>query len=158
MEAAGSSETLVNMYLTIEWHLRRLFLQVNCSHSKCLSLKVITLRLYCMMLQWHLTALKSDRDNLERSLLILQEGILKEKLKAFKGQGQENIMCRDEVCTRHSPWANWRYSHGVCWKRLKKSMRMVRIAGLLSEIQMQHPQYKSKVLPLNQLTVSKNIT
>jgi hypothetical protein len=66
MEAAGSSETLVNLYLTIEWHLRRRFLQVNFSHSKRFSLKVITLRLHCMMLQSDLAALKAGGGSLER--------------------------------------------------------------------------------------------
>jgi len=111
-----------------------------------------------MMLQSDLTDVTKEECRLKRGIFILQEGFIKEKLKAFKNHGQESVQCRDEVRTRHSPLANLRYSHGVCWKRLKKSMRMVRIAGLLSEIQMQHPQYKSKVLTLNQLTVSKNIT
>ena len=83
-------------------HLRRLFLQVNCSHSKCLSLKVITLRLHCMT-QSDLTDIKEDRDGLTRGLVILQEEFIKEKMKAFKQHGQENIQCHDEVCTRHSP-------------------------------------------------------
>jgi hypothetical protein len=60
MEAAGSSETLVNLYLTIEWRIRRLFLQVNCSHSKRFSLKVITLRLHSMMLQLDLTTINTE--------------------------------------------------------------------------------------------------
>ena len=56
----------VNLYLTIEWRLRRQFLQVNSSHSKCLSLKMVTLRFDCMMLQSELTAVKADRYCLER--------------------------------------------------------------------------------------------
>jgi hypothetical protein len=60
MEAADSSEMLVNLYLTIEWHLRRKFLQVNSPHSKCLSLKIVTLRFPCMMLQYALAAVKAD--------------------------------------------------------------------------------------------------
>jgi len=38
MEAADSSETLVNLCLTIKWCLRRQFFQVNASSTKCLSL------------------------------------------------------------------------------------------------------------------------
>jgi len=100
MEAAGSSETLVNLYLTIEWHLRRLFLQVNCSHSKCLSLKVITLRLHCMMLQSDLTAVKADRDGLERGPVILQEAYVKEKLRVINQHSQGNVQCHDKAVAR----------------------------------------------------------
>jgi len=66
MEAADSSETLINLYLTVEWCLRRQFPQVNSSHCKCVSLKIITLRFHCMMLQCELTAVKADRSRLER--------------------------------------------------------------------------------------------
>ena len=66
MEAADSSETLVNLYLTIEWHLRRQFLQVNSWHSKCLSLQIVTQTFHCMLLQSELAVVKADQYRLER--------------------------------------------------------------------------------------------
>jgi len=65
MEAAYSSETLVHLYLTVKWCLTRQFLPVNSSHSKCLSLQIVTLTFHCMMLQSELTAVKVDRYCLE---------------------------------------------------------------------------------------------
>ena len=66
MEAADSSETLVNLYLTVECRLRRQFLQVNCSHSNYLSQKIVTMTFHCVLLQSELTAGKADRYRLER--------------------------------------------------------------------------------------------
>ena len=66
-EAADSSETLVNLYLTIEWRLRRQFLPVNSSQSKCLSLQMVTLTFHCMMLQSELAVVKAVWYCLERS-------------------------------------------------------------------------------------------
>jgi len=67
MEAADSSETLVNLYLTFDCCLGRQFLPVNCSHSKCLSLQIVTLTFHCILLQSELTAVKADRYHFERS-------------------------------------------------------------------------------------------
>ena len=65
-EAAVSSETLINLYLSVEWCHRRQFLQVKSSHCKSVSLKIVTLKFHCVMLQADLTAVMADRYRLER--------------------------------------------------------------------------------------------
>ena len=56
-----------------------------------------------MMLQSDLTDVEKEVCRLKRGIFILQEGFIKEKMKAFKSHGQENVQRHDEVCTRHSP-------------------------------------------------------
>jgi hypothetical protein len=106
MEAADSSKMLVNLYLTVKWHLRRQFLQVNSSHNKCLSLKIITLRLHCMMLQSELTAVKADRYRLEGELVILRQANVEEKLRAIDQHSQEYIQWHDKAVARVRQEAN----------------------------------------------------
>ena len=100
MEAARSSETLINLYLTIKWHLRRQFLQVNSSSTTCLPLKVITLLFPCMMLQSELTAVKADRYRLEGELVILRQTNVEEKLRAIDQHSQEYIQWHDKAVVR----------------------------------------------------------
>ena len=111
METADSSETLVNLYLTIGRGLRRQFLQVNCSHSNYLSLKIVTLTFHCMLLQSELTAVKADRYRLKGQLVILGQANVEEKLRTIDQQSEEYIEWRDKTVVRGWQDANSRYKH-----------------------------------------------
>jgi hypothetical protein len=106
MEAADSSETLVNVYLTIKWRLWRQFPQVKSTHSKCLSLKIITQRFHCLILQSELSAVKADRYHLEGELVILHQANVEEKLKSIHLHNQEYIQWHDKAVVRVREEAN----------------------------------------------------
>jgi len=94
------------LYLTVKWHLRREFFQVNFSSTKCLSLKIITQTFRCMMLQSELTAVKADRYRLEGELVILRQASVEEKLRAIDQHSQEYIQWHDKAVVRVRQEAN----------------------------------------------------